>query len=317
MTHNHENQPAAEGCGFNSLTANEWIRRASERKTPAMLWSSLWHEGELACLFADTNMGKSIYAVQIADAVSRTGRTVLYLDFEMSDKQFQRRYTDDDSGEFYNFAPTLHRLEYNSESDIDELPMLVAALEREIVMLKADALIVDNITWLCNRSECGDAAGELMMMLTGLKRKYSLSILVLAHTPKRDINTPLTQNSLAGSKRLANFMDSMFAIGLDCGNPERGRYVKQIKVRSAEMMYGESSVICCEVVKEGPMLQLQQTGVATESEMLMNPDKAKMDEHKRQLIAELHRKGLTQREIRTRVRCRATLVSEVINNIDD
>ncbi len=61
--------------------------------------------GELSCLFADSNvMGKSILAVQIADRIARTDN-VLYLDFELSEKQFQLRYTNE-HGELSTPFPT-------------------------------------------------------------------------------------------------------------------------------------------------------------------------------------------------------------------
>mgnify|MGYP000178927626 CR=1 FL=1 len=71
-------------------TANRTILEASLLPTPRALWDSFWYEGELSCLFADSNVGKSILAVQIADRIARTDN-VLYLDFELSEKQFQLR----------------------------------------------------------------------------------------------------------------------------------------------------------------------------------------------------------------------------------
>lgn len=99
-----------------------------------------------------------------------------------------------------------------------------------------------------------------------------LSILVLAHTPKRNISSPLTQNSLAGSKRIANFMDSMFAIGLSKNNRPFGRYIKQIKVRSSDMMYGETNVIVAELRKDGDYIHLVHTGNSWEKNELEEPE---------------------------------------------
>lgn len=77
-----------ESIGVMSIkTANRTILEAS-LPTPRALWDSFWYEGELSCLFADSNVGKSILAVQIADRIARTDN-VLYLDFELSVKQFQ------------------------------------------------------------------------------------------------------------------------------------------------------------------------------------------------------------------------------------
>ena len=84
-----------ENIGVMSIkTANRTILEASQLPTPRALWDSFWYEGELSCLFADSNVGKSILAVQIADRIARTDN-VLYLDFELSEKQFQLRYTDE------------------------------------------------------------------------------------------------------------------------------------------------------------------------------------------------------------------------------
>eukprot|EP00975_Prorocentrum_lima_P024004 5051437-Prorocentrum_lima.AAC.2 len=43
-------------------TANRTILEASLLPTPRALWDSFWYEGELSCLFADSNVGKSILA---------------------------------------------------------------------------------------------------------------------------------------------------------------------------------------------------------------------------------------------------------------
>ena len=85
-----ENIPAQSGM-FSVKTANLTIQEAANRPNPVPLWLTLWYQGEVCCLFADSNLGKSIYAVQIAAAIAEE-RKVLYFDFELSDKQFQLRY---------------------------------------------------------------------------------------------------------------------------------------------------------------------------------------------------------------------------------
>ena len=111
-----------------------------------------------------------------------------------------------------------------------------------------------------------------MSRLIQMKKRGGYSILVLAHTPKRNTNAPLNQNSLAGSKRLANFMDSIFAIGVSKKDGPGGRYIKQIKVRSCEMEYGEDNVIETKLIKEDDFLQMVITGYGTEADNLEKPD---------------------------------------------
>ena len=71
-------------------TANSTVLDAVTRPDPRDLYHSLWYEGEVCCLFADSNLGKSILAVQMADEIARDQK-VLYIDCELSDKQFQLR----------------------------------------------------------------------------------------------------------------------------------------------------------------------------------------------------------------------------------
>lgn len=83
-------------------TVNQWINNAKQRPAPKMLFDVFWSEGELCLMYADTNVGKSILAVQIADKISRgqnidslrvevEPQPVIYFDFELSDKQFEAR----------------------------------------------------------------------------------------------------------------------------------------------------------------------------------------------------------------------------------
>lgn len=282
---------------FVTRTANEFMSLAAAMPDPVSLVSTLWFENEIACLFADTNMGKSIYAVQAAHAIAAEGRKVLYFDFEMTAKQFQMRYTDA-SGHCYRFPEGFLRVEPAADTSMcNTVGGIIACIEAEARRHDCHIIIVDNITWLCNSCESGDAAGELMQQLVRLKKDYGLSILVLAHTPKRSQHAPLTQNSLAGSKRLANFMDAMFAIGKDHTVADgTGRYIKQIKVRSAELQFGEDNVRRYVLGKQGGFLGLTPTGFATEREMLAD-DSDDTPDLRRSRAVELHAMGKSLREI--------------------
>ncbi len=280
---------------FTVNPAKQWLTEAASRPNPKSLWLSLWYENEVACLFADTNMGKSIYAVQIAEHVSQEQK-VLYFDFEMTDKQFQLRYTDAETGQLHNFNDNFLRVEFLPVNvDTANLAYIISQISEVVDRTGAKVIIIDNITWICNRAESGDAAGELMQLLIDLKRRKGLSILVLAHTPKRNTAAKLGQNSLAGSKRIANFMDSMFAIGATQTDRPAGRYIKQIKVRSSEMEYGEDHVITAWLVKEGDFISLMHIGYGLESTLLtpVEGDKAEL----RQRVLALAAEGWTQQKI--------------------
>lgn len=256
---------------FTIKSANQTIREAAARPNPDNLWLSLWYEGEVCCLFADSNLGKSIYAVQIATSIAEK-RKVLYFDFELSDKQFQLRYSDD-QGNLYHFPNNLYRVEINRDAlEIEGCfeDSLIRNIEETAIQTDAKVLIIDNLTYLCVAAEKGDVAGALMLKLMGLKRKYGLSILILAHTPKRPLTNPITQNDLAGSKKLANFFDSCFAIGKSAKD-ENLRYIKQIKCRFGNFTFDSDNVIVSAIEKVGAFLQFVNVGYAAEKEHLKEP----------------------------------------------
>ena len=243
-------------------TANSWIEQASKRPIPRMLFSEFWYEQELCILFADTNVGKTILAVQIADSISRgqsipgfkletMPQKVIYCDFELNDKQFQGRYSHN-YGEPYVFSDNFLRVEINPDAVFPEDASfelsLSNAIESVIIETGAKILIIDNITYLRHENERAKDALPLMKHLKMLKNKYNLSLLVLAHTPKRDLTKPLTRNDLQGSKVLMNFCDSSFAIG-ESSSDSSFRYIKMIKVRSTEHIYDSYNIIVCQITK--------------------------------------------------------------------
>ena len=291
-----ENIPEKSGM-FTVRTANRTIQEAANRPDPVPLWMTLWYEGEVCCLFADSNLGKSIYAVQIASSIAKT-RKVLYFDFELSDKQFQLRYTNMETGKCHEFPPDLYRVEITRDFDYPDGSFEDALImEIEQLSLKADCriLIIDNLSYLCMTSEKGEDAGRLMSRLMELKRRHGLSMLILAHTPKRQLNMPITQNDLAGSKKLYNFFDSVFAIGKSAKDGNL-RYIKQLKVRYGCFEYGADNVIVCSIEKEDDFLQFVTVGYATESSHLKeitNEEKGRLKDEAKAL----HSQGISYREI--------------------
>jgi hypothetical protein len=141
------------------------------------------------------------------------------------------------------------------------------AIEANIVKYNSKILIVDNLSWLVNMKDTATTAGKLMQKLCTIKKKYGASVLVLSHTPKRNLGSPITQNSLSGSKKLTNFFDAMFAVGMSVKDPSL-RYIKQIKVRTGEFKYGADHVDICKIEKSGSFLGFTHLGFSTEEEQL-------------------------------------------------
>jgi len=154
----------------------------------------------VAILFADTGVGKSILAVQLAHSISaglshccgRTNeagqQTVLYYDFELSDRMFHQRYTDLETKEMHRFSDRFFRILIVSngiETPETFEKQLFQSIENDVSETGATVLIVDNITALTMKTASdADTALLLMKQLKRFQMEKGLSILVFAHTTK-------------------------------------------------------------------------------------------------------------------------------------
>ncbi|OMP29690.1 AAA family ATPase [Mangrovimonas sp. DI 80] len=297
------------GC-FIVKSGNEWIEDAKQRPIPNMLFSEFWYEREVSVLFADTNVGKSILGMQIADSISRgvaidgfqietSPKKVAYFDFELSDKQFEKRYSKNYT-DHYKFHDNFLRAEINPETEIPKEfatfeDYLCHSFETMIQNHGAEVLIIDNITYLKSDNERAKDALALMKHLKALNRKYGASILVLAHTPKRTGFNPITKNDLAGSKMLMNFCDSAFALGESTMLPSY-RYIKQIKQRNTEQIYHGENVAVCEIVNPHNFLKLELREFGSETDHLKQLSASDMSERD-EVIKKLKSEGLANTKI--------------------
>jgi hypothetical protein len=114
---------------------------------------------------------------------------------------------------------------------------------------RCKVLVIDNITFLSRDAlESAKEANDLMKVLKQLKSELALSILIIAHTPKRAPYKPISLKDMAGSSGLSRFADAVICIGKSISNPNQ-IYIKQLKVRSAEFQYGEDNVILMTIKK--------------------------------------------------------------------
>ncbi|MES2109355.1 MAG: AAA family ATPase, partial [Bacteroidota bacterium] len=289
----------------------------------------LWMQNDLCIMFADTNVGKSILAVQLADSISRGlpipgfGLTaepapVLYFDFELSDYQFRARYSSAETGK-YPFTAGFHRATLNDYSPKQRRfktfeQFISNEIENALLACKAKTLIIDNIS--CLRYGTHNTAGALNLMqyLQGIKRTYKISILVLAHTPKRNPTKPITRNDLQGSKMLINLADSAFAIGESRQQPGL-KYLKQIKQRGAPETHGADNVCLGLIARTGSFMHFTFAGHSHESDHLA-PQTEQYRRSTEQRIAELHSQNHSVRKIAAQLGLAPTTIFRALKKLE-
>jgi RecA-family ATPase len=312
--------------GLITRTASERLNSGKTKPPVTPLFDAFWLEGELAFLFGSTNVGKSILAVQIADAISRGAKIayfdepkkpmrVCYFDFELTESQFFHRYSDE-NGNVRLFSDNFLTSEIDPNttppSDINFQDLILEEIERTIIERQIEVVVIDNLTALLSNIAETKNALELMHKLRLLKLRRNVSMLVIGHTPKRDLSRPLTKNDMAGSMHLMNFCDSAFAIG-ESLKESNVRYLKQIKTRNAEFKYGSENVVTFRIVKKGSYLRFELIGLHNEKEHLRDRTEAEINELNEKIIA-LHQSdpNLSYGEIARRLGTNKTRVSRVL-----
>lgn len=239
----------------NAQTAHSTICKANEcveRKNWGPFFDNFWNEGEIAVMFGPPGVGKSVLAVQIADALAggvpmdgfvmpEDRRRVLYVDLKLTKGQFAERYT---------YEPDLEtsRRFHHSENLYFGCPPDAAKLcefLREAVAEKHIAtVIIDDVSEL--RSTYDGTRETLMVMrqLRRLQRELGLSVLVIASSREPGRTGMVRESDLMRSRVLCEAADSAFAMGVHPRDPA-WRYLLQTRSRSGALEYtGENLPFC-------------------------------------------------------------------------
>lgn len=293
-------------------TINDCMIEASKLPKLKKLFGQMFHTGEVAVLAGDTGLGKSLLAVQIANAITKgktsclqqmieTSDRVLYFDIELSDRQFYQRY------ENYYFDEKLFRVTFNPNC-IEDGVLTPAEIERAVSITNANIIILDNITALALKpTKEGDVAMEIMRTLKKLASQGK-SILVLAHTPKLLEGISLTNDKVMGSKYLSIFADSVFFLGKSFKDKTQ-RYIKHTKARNDEML---NEVIVIQVLNENSFLGFEFVEYDEEYNHLISSYQEKSKEVDVKLVLRFHQQGMSYREIASQLGVSKSTIGRVI-----
>ena len=269
---------------------NECIAATKHLSQPELLFDEFWREGELALLFGASGSGKSILAVQIADALARgraidgfimpRGRKkVLYVDLELSDKQFITRYSTFENGDAstYQFNENFHR---DAPPSLDKLAGWLRCM---IVQRSVRVVVIDSLAALKTTADGTRETLELMRQLRRITHEFDVSILVVTDAAEPARASLPSQRDLGRSRILCSPADSVFAIGAD---PKRAdeQCILQTRVRNSPLVWSASNAPRCPIKRsDAGMLAFEfderfQTGADIEKRELIRRIKTMHDD---------------------------------------
>lgn len=237
-----------EGYAYSKLKSifslsNDSIR-AHYISSAETLWRNLWFENECACIFGDTNIGKTTLAFQIAADVASTGLGVLYFDFEnMMHQHYTRNW-----GMFSDIPDTLYPMYFSQDTSFKDMlstDTILDSIESEFLENNFSVIVIDDISYLCQMKSTKKASRVLRRFRYWINR-YHISILVVAHAMNHRPGTPLTLDHLMGDRQLQYAFDTIISLNrIPRGTLDTGatHYIKQLKSRYTKLIVTAEKVV--------------------------------------------------------------------------
>lgn len=229
--------------------AGEFLNTRKRFKPAAMLFDEFWREGELALMFGAAGTGKSVLAVQVGDALARgrplagfrmpTGRRrVLLVDLDLSDAQFEARYThaEADGGPPLVYQPP-ESLFRGRPADAETAEGLTEWLRAVVAENRIQVVIIDSLSAIKNTLDGTRETLGLMRRLKCLAAELGISMLVV-NEALYERRGGVSEADLGRSRVLCSLADSVFAIGFT-GHRGSSRYVVQTRARSSALFWSE------------------------------------------------------------------------------
>jgi len=313
---------------FTAKTLNETIQEGLNAEPIKHLFGEFLNTGELCMLFADNGTGKSLLSLQIADHVGNGKNLmgfknecepmkVLFFDFELSSRNLAKRYPEK------RFSDNIIRLDISAHNIVqakDWQNALLANIKAQIQQNNAGLAIIDNLSAISDGDmDKSNVATKLLNSLNTIKRELNVTILVISH-PNKELKEgmPISKNQLSGSKQLTNLVDSCFAIGKNVNN-DAERYLKQLKVRNTDLVYGAKNVVHLRIDKSNGDLKFEFLGFTREELMIKDSFRVEKIQAKDQLIKTIkemyYQQKMTQTEIATTLNLTQSKVSRYLNKL--
>lgn len=324
IAENHTNEKEIERIAENSLLMplmrEAWVDGIP---APSTLWHGLWNEGEIACLFGDPNIGKSLLANQIAYEAANMGHKVLYVDFENPDMHFLTRYTSKEGELVVNYG-NIHYVGLRFDTDHSAsytIEQKFQAIQDAILVHRTPVVIIDDISHILP-VKFSERSQSILHQLRHLAQNWHVAILVLAHTRYHRPDTPLSITHLAGSRDFSFAFDSIFALGKvtnellategDAIVPTH--YIRQFKARATALAYDEDHVMRLHLNKRPGMdLSFQIIDRFGIEAQLITPSHLYPDSEILTQILQLHIQGQSLRQIATQLSISPSFVFRTIS----
>ena len=299
---------------FDSYSVSALVEAAMTPRPPRMM-NHLVREGELSTLFSPPGVGKSTLALQLAVNVARgtsihdellpndhAPAKVMLVDMENPKRTLAERIR----GGFDGWERLVILKPKVDAENLKDPASFVESLSQELAQHEADLVIIDNLSCFYMDGEKKSEANKLITPLHELAQQGP-AVVCIAHTPKRQPNTPITEADLAGSAQFGNRPDHLFALN-KTSTPGQV-YLIEFKAREDEKLF-EHDVILMEHAPTDFGRGFEIIGLAQEHELLSGSTMSRSERDER--ILDLNAQGKSIRDIAEMLNMGKSRVHEIV-----
>lgn len=246
---------------YEFLTMNEALDQVDDNYSKSLL-GPLMHQGDVVGLVAESNVGKTILAMQLAEfwcsgkfelegLRNEAGpQKVAFLSAEMSDVQMKRRYSSEKGGVF-KFSDNLIYVDKNLENE-EKMKAMVKVLVKKA---QPNIIIIDSLCQVADSDMTKmTQVKPLIKYFKEIAKENNVTFLIILHTKKRSAvdrrKDKMDKYSLYGSSAITNMFDALWA--LDQALRENVKIITQVKSRDGDLVYNNDNALIMSMVKDEP-----------------------------------------------------------------
>lgn len=266
---------------LNIRTFNACIKDGSDQPKLEYIVDKLIEPG-IGLILGKSNVGKSIFAVQLANYISNGDKIfdmfstvqnrVMVIDCEMSDRQIANRYQYS-NGDFLHFSDNLFRSKLKVNIlEKDFLKKLLYSINDSILRYKITFLIIDNLMSIIYDLNKPALVLEFITNIKKLQEDTLISILLIAHPRKGiDLSEKMDLEDIYGSSYIGNFLDYAFGLRKSNVNPSE-IILKLLKTRMDVNNFDSENIIVFKLENIDGVPIFSYIGIDSEVNHLKNSD---------------------------------------------
>lgn len=169
--------------------------------------------GELTVIAGKTSKGKTTLAVNIANNIALSGKTVLFVTLEMTHAQITSRFIFLNGGNTDAYQDVSARTVFQATQDLN-WKSIHGLIKQARIQMGADIVVIDHLHYFSREIEgIAEDLGRITKEFKAAAISFSIPLLLISHVRKTQNNKEATMDDLRSSSFIAQDADIVLMVG--------------------------------------------------------------------------------------------------------